>query len=151
MEIIEGYSHLEIVNTLFIEYQHGLGVDLDFQDFANELNTLASVYAKDKGRIFLAKDKDEIMGCIALKPFDETTGEIKRLYVRASARQCGAGQALLKRVIEAAGVIGYQRLVLDTLESLTSAIHLYKRFQFYQIPPYYDNPLEHVLYFEKIL
>ena len=46
---------------------------------------------------------------------------------------------------------GYSCMVLDTIEPLQSAIRLYKRFGFQETEPYYDNPMEDVIYMKKLL
>ena len=44
---------------------------------------------------------------------------------------------------------GYKEMVLDTIQPLQSAIHLYHQFGFYEIPAYYNNPMDDVVYMKK--
>ncbi|HLB14818.1 MAG TPA: GNAT family N-acetyltransferase, partial [Burkholderiales bacterium] len=106
-------GELAAVRVLFREYADWLGVDLCFQGFDEELATLPGKYAPPDGRLLLAGDGVAAVGCIGLRRFDATTGEVKRLYVRPAARGHGLGGALALQVIEAARGIGYRRLVLD--------------------------------------
>jgi len=46
---------------------------------------------------------------------------------------------------------GYSTMRLDTLDSMLPAIGLYKKNGFYEIPAYYHNPNEGVVYMEKCL
>ena len=46
---------------------------------------------------------------------------------------------------------GYSCMVLDTIEPLQSAIRLYKGLGFQETEPYYDNPMEDVIYMKKLL
>ena len=141
-------GQLDTVRALFREYADWLGVDLCFQGFDEELATLPGKYARPDGRLLLAVDGARAAGCIGLRRFDATTGEVKRLYVRPAARGHGLGGALALQVIEAAREIGYRRLVLDTLEPMAEARSLYRSRGFREIPAYYANPLPGVIYME---
>ena len=43
------------------------------------------------------------------------------------------------------GGFGYYIMVLDTLNRLDAAIHLYESLGFVRMEPYYDNPLPDVV------
>ena len=139
------------VRELFLEYAGWLGEDLCFQGFEGELSGLPGDYAGERGALFIAKSPAGAAGCIALRPFDATTGEIKRLYVRPAFRGTGLGAKLAVRVLEAARAAGYDRLVLDTLDRMDAAVRLYGKLGFQPIPAYYDNPMRGALYFELCL
>ena len=64
---------------LFEAYAEWLAVDLCFQGFAQELATLPGAYAPPRGRLLLAGEPGDAFGCVALRPLDERTGEVKRL------------------------------------------------------------------------
>lgn len=147
IEIKAAYDNLDAVRVLFREYVHELGVDLNFQDYEQELSTLPGKYAEPKGRLYLAYDHTEAIACIALRPFDGNVGEVKRLYVKPTHRRQGISKILAEYIIKEAGLIGYQRLVLDTLNTMTPAMNLYKSLGFAEIEAYYPNPLEGATYF----
>lgn len=46
---------------------------------------------------------------------------------------------------------GYIEMVLDTIEPLQAAIHLYKKHGFTECEPYYHNPMDDVIYMRKEL
>jgi ribosomal protein S18 acetylase RimI-like enzyme len=144
--INEAQSGADIADCrlLFEEYQRGLGVDLCFQDFARELATLPGDYAPPRGRLLIARDGVEPVGCVALRPLGEGDGEMKRMYVRASHRGTGLGRALAERVIAEARACGYRHVRLDTLPHLAAAIALYRSLGFVDAARYNDNPVEGV-------
>ncbi|MFO1322450.1 MAG: GNAT family N-acetyltransferase [Burkholderiales bacterium] len=138
--------------TLFEEYAAWLGVDLCFQDFADELKGLPGDYAPPRGRLLLAGPPDATVGCIALRPLsvagapEGSVGEVKRMYVRPEGRGAGVGRALAVALIDEARAIGYRELMLDTLDRLADARRLYARLGFVERSPYYHNPLPGVVY-----
>lgn len=141
IRIIEAYTHMEDIKILFNEYVSSLGVDLTFQNYAEELSALPGKYAKPLGRLYIAYAEDFPAGCIALRPFDEKRCEMKRLYVRSQFRSLKIGKMLSEKIILEAREIGYDSLLLDTLSSMEKAFALYKRLGFKEIEPYYANPL----------
>lgn len=151
INVIPAYDQLDEVRDLFQEYQKSLGIDLCFQNYDEELKSLPGKYAQPDGRLYLITVEEEIAGCIALRRFDETRCEMKRLYIRPKYRGHHCGQILVDKVIQEAKIIAYEEMVLDTLSSLTSAVNLYKRNGFIEIDSYYDNPLKDVLYFKRKL
>lgn len=133
------------VRELFQEYADSLGVNLDFQDFENELTTLPGDYSEPRGAIVLAWVDGAVAGCCALRPLDTSdypnAAEMKRLYVRKAFRGFGLGQELAEATLDAARRAGYACVLLDTLDDMESARALYASLGFEEIPPYYHNPL----------
>lgn len=66
---------------------------------------------------------------------------MKRLFVRPSFRGKQIGNQLIQQIINDAKEIGYSYMLLDTLPFLKSAIHMYKKFGFYEIESYNDSPM----------
>ena len=133
---------------LFLEYAAWLKVDLCFQGFDEELAALPGKYAPPQGRLLLAGVEGEAVGCIALRPLEPGVGEVKRLYVRSAFRGRGIAKKLAEELLAAAPAIGYARLRLDTLAFMHEAAALYRSLGFVDIAPYYDNPLQGVVYME---
>ena len=136
---------------LFKEYATSLPINLDFQHFDEELVALKRMYAKPIGGIILAREENKVIGCVALRKFSDQTGELKRMYVQPGHQGKGIGKLLLDQVLLLAKECNYTMLKLDTLNSMISAINLYKKAGFYETPPYYHNPIEAAIYFEKVI
>ncbi len=141
-------EELEEVRNIFIEYAEFLQVDLCFQDFEKELQTLHQVYSPPQGCIILAKLNGKTLGCIALKPIGEGICEMKRLFVRSEGRGTGLGRKLVEELIRFAKESAYKSMKLDTVAKLKEAIALYRSVGFVETAPYVYNPLSDVLYFE---
>jgi ribosomal protein S18 acetylase RimI-like enzyme len=132
---------LNHVRSLFGEYADNLGVDLCFQDFEAELAALPGKYEPPEGRLLLAWSGTEPVGCVALRPLDRVTCEMKRLYVRPQARGEQLGRRLAERICQEARSAGYARICLDTLPTMAAAIKLYASLGFKPIEPYVFNPI----------
>jgi ribosomal protein S18 acetylase RimI-like enzyme len=154
MKLIQAQSteEVSIARALFEEYAAWLGISLCFQNFDKELAQLPGDYAAPNGRLFLAVDSDEVMGCVALRKIGEGVGEMKRLFVRPTFRGRGLGRTLTEKLIAEATRMGYASLRLDTLPGkMDQAIALYRSLGFREIPPYYKNPVEGATFMELIL
>jgi len=134
----------DVVRELLREYAAGIGVDLSFQDFEKELESLATFY----DRILIARSDDVVAGCVALRHISDITCEMKRLYVRPAFRGSGTGRALAVGVIEEARRRGYTRMRLDTLPTMNEAFALYESLGFHSIAPYRHNPVDGTKYLE---
>lgn len=132
---------LDTVRVLFREYAESLGIDLEFQGFEAEVAALPGKYEPPAGRILLAWRGTDALGCIALRPIDASTGEMKRLYVRPQARGEQLGRRLAERVCQEAREAGYARICLDTLPTMGAAQGLYQSLGFRSIGPYVFNPI----------
>ena len=136
---------VELVRTLFREYESGLGVSLCFQGFDEEVAALPEGY----DALLVASVDGEPAGCIGVRRLDDGVCEMKRLYVRPSARGAGVGRALALASIEHARALGYERMWLDNLpEYMGAAYELYTSLGFTEIEPYNENPYPGVKFME---
>ena len=155
LELIPAYDRAEEILSLFTEYTHMLvshdpsfQIYLDIQHYEDEIRDLEAKYGRPEGRLYLALWDGEAAGCIALRKLDDGCCEMKRLYVRPAFRGHGIGDALVDRVIQDAKAMGYRSMLLDTLPFLESAIHMYQKRGFYEIPCYNDSPVETTIFMQ---
>ena len=123
-----------------VEDLHLIEAYFDHAAFEAEMAALPGAYAPPRGRLLLALDDDEAAGCVALRPIDDESCEMKRMFVWPRAQGRGTGRALGEGVVAAARQIGYRRMVLDTSVRQVEALTLYRRLGFTEIPPYYEVP-----------
>ena len=139
--------------ALLREYEAGIGVSLCFQDFETELASLPGEYAPPRGQMLLARRAagDRVLGMVALRPVPGTPGlcEMKRLYSAPAARGGGLGRKLALAVMEEARRLGYRRMCLDTLPSMSEAQALYRSLGFRELGTSSSAPV--VLLFEREL
>jgi putative acetyltransferase len=154
MQLFQATSEDDIqqARSLFEEYAAWLEISLCFQNFDKELANLPGHYAPPRGRLLLAKEADELAGCIALRQIEPGVSEIKRLFLRQEFRGQGLGRVLVEAIIEEARKIGYTRIRLDTLpDKMEKAVSLYRSIGFQEIAPYYENPVEGATFMELTL
>ena len=141
-------DHYQWVRKLFQQYADFLGLDLEFQGFSKELANLPGDYSPPQGCILMAVSAQEFVGCVALRPLEDSICEMKRLFVLPGFRCRKIGRALARGIIDEARIRGYARMRLDTIESMTEAKQLYRSLGFRPIKPYRFNPLDNPTYFE---
>lgn len=132
---------IEAARELFREFT-GWAISLqegseDAPTFANleeELATLPGKYAPPSGRLLLARQDDMPAGCVALVAHDAQTCELKRMYVRPAFRGHGIGSALIRTLLDEAHKEGFERIVLDSHKTMTSAHRIYAAYGFRERP-----------------
>jgi ribosomal protein S18 acetylase RimI-like enzyme len=144
-------SDLEHIRALFREYADALGVNLDYQGFDEELRNLPGSYAPPAGALLLARTDSDVFGCVGVRPIDEQTAEMKRLYVRPSGRGMGLGRTLAEAAIRFATANGYERMRLDTLPQMDRAQELYRSLGFMPIDAYRFSPVPGTVFLELLL
>ena len=133
---------------MFRAYAAAININLDFQHFEEELSNLSKMYSPPQGGIILASDHESVIGCVAIRRINESEGELKRMYVSPEYQNKGFGKILLQKALMLARECNYEKVKLDTLNYMSAAIHLYQQAGFYEIPPYYSNPISTAVYFE---
>jgi putative acetyltransferase len=139
---------LHDARRLIQAYAAALPFALDFQGLGDELATLPGAYAPPRGRLLIVRSHGRSVGCVALRPLDQQTGELKRLWVEPEARRTGTGRLLVAEIVEQARQAGYARVRLDTTPGMEAAQALYKTFGFVEMPPYRPNPIPGAMFLE---
>ncbi len=149
------------VRQMLEEYVAWIGLDLAFQEINAELGGLPGEYAPPRGALFVAEEvdlstgapsaKDRLLGTIGLRPleeraclagaYDAKACEMKRLFVRPSARGRGVARQLIAVALAEARRLEYSEIRLDTLPMMGDAQSLYTSLGFHDIEPYYDTPI----------
>jgi len=144
-------EHYAAAVMLFKVYASGLGIDLKFQKFDDELQILSTMYGPPTGELWLLQANEQFVGCAALRQLDKHTCELKRMFIQPAFRGLHLGEQLMEVALETAHKLGYTSIKLDSLRRLVPAVKLYLRYGFTEIHPYNFNPEEDVVYFEKKL
>jgi N-acetylglutamate synthase-like GNAT family acetyltransferase len=143
----------EITKTkdLIMEYIKWINQDLSFQDIDDELENFPNKYEEPLGAFIIAKENENVIGCVGLRNLDNKICEIKRLFVNDDYKGRGIGKKLVKKIIRVAKIKNYERIRLDTINTMEVALKIYYKNGFYEIEPYYNNPYDNIVYLEKIL
>jgi putative acetyltransferase len=89
-----------------------------------------------RGVYLLAYAGEKPIACGALRPLDESTAEVRRMFVTREARRIGAGRAILKELEVCARDLGYAVLRLETGNRQAAAMRLYESIGFHRIAPF---------------
>ena len=139
-------AEIEHVRQFFRNYAGWLGVDLGYQNFAEEMASLPGAYSPPTGRLFFAELDGRPAGCIGIRAATEGVCEMKRLYVEPESRGNGVGRELALAAIKAAKSLGYRKVMLDTLPAMRIAVKLYRELGFKEAPAYYPTPIEGTMF-----
>lgn len=119
-------------------FDPGAGGTVDVEDFL------------PPGCMLVARLSGEAIGCGALRPLGDGVGEIKRMWVSPAARGLGVGGRLLAELEHNARRRRMRVVRLDTHDSLTEALRLYRTAGYREIDRFNDNPYAQ-RWFEKTL
>jgi|TARA_B100001964_G_scaffold140737_1_gene155113 GNAT superfamily N-acetyltransferase len=133
-------GEMNLIRTLFCEYESSVDERACFNDFERELAALPGDYAAPNGCLLIASSGSAVSGCVALRPLDRSTVEVKRLYVREPYRRKGIGAALMRTLIRRAHHGGISKLVLETLPTMRAANNLYQQLGFVHACAYHPDP-----------
>jgi ribosomal protein S18 acetylase RimI-like enzyme len=94
------------------------------------------------GHVFYASFNDEIVGVVALLKVEPGVFELAKMAVTEKYQGMKLGKVLMEHCIDFAGRNGIGKLVLYSNRQLGPAIHLYRKYGFYEIelePGHYER------------
>ncbi len=80
------------------------------------------------------------VGCGVLTIVEPGVAHITRMWISSRVRSRGVGRRLLRRLVAEACGMGLRRVRLETNETLTEAIGLYRSEGFVEVPAFDDDP-----------
>jgi putative acetyltransferase len=137
------------IREMFREYAAWVGDGCFWtNDFEDELAALPGWFEA----LLIARDESgALVGSAAVKRLPDGTAELKRLYVRPSARGSGLGKQLAATAVERARELGFSVIRLDTLPKMEAARGIYASLGFVPSEPFSNNPIPDVLWMELAL
>jgi len=114
---------VDLVTRVLAEFGLVFGVGATTDD---HLHQLPASYTHGGGRFWVAFVDGTLAGTCGVYPIDAETYELRKMYLWPTARGLGIGRRLLELSVEWTQAQGGKRLVLDTVEQMTSAIRFYE-------------------------
>ena len=96
--------------------------------------------AAPHGVFLVASGDGEPVACGGVQRIDDTTGEIKRMWVHPDWRGLGLGGRMLRRLEQETVRLGYERARLETNGTLTEAIEMYAAAGYGVVERYTESP-----------
>jgi putative acetyltransferase len=103
-------------------------------------DNLYGLFAREGSAYFIAESEGAVIGGCGIYPTEGLPAgcaELVKFYLSASQRGRGTGLKLMEMSVNAATILGYSQLYIETLPELSRAITLYERAGFRQI----DHPM----------
>ena len=134
-------------NTSRAEFALTLNKNNEYED----LDDIQASYLNNKGCFFILLDNEKVVGSGAIRKFDNTICELKRMWFLPSYRGRGLGFKMAQQLFEYAKQQGYTKMRLDVYrpDLQFKAMALYRKLGFYEIDPYNNHPAQ--IWMEKEL
>ena len=148
----DGDRLLEVARMLMAEYAAMPHITGRWLTIDADLAALPAPFVPPLGALLVAVEDGQPLACGALSPLEPPAiAELKRVYVRPSARGRGVGEAMTRALMDRARGAGYSRVRLDTAPELTAALALYRRLGFHEIAPYHEVGAVEFVFLERVL
>ena len=169
LSVASSQESIDSARELLLEYgqfvqSKSVGAAFCFGTLQSEAANLPGSYQNQGGGFLLARLSGLPVGVFAWRslPSDENAGEswldlrtaweVKRLWIRQSARGHGVGKLMVESVIERGRLAGKTRLLLDTVpQGMEAAYRLYQSLGFVECASYNGGSPRGVVYMRKEL
>jgi GNAT superfamily N-acetyltransferase len=119
------------IETLIFGILNEYGLKPDPGATDSDLADIEQNYFADGGSFdVLVDDTGTIVGTVGVYRLNDTSCEIRKMYLDSRMRGQGLGRRLLEHALATAKNMGYSRIELETASVLKEAIALYERFGF---------------------
>jgi putative acetyltransferase len=154
---VDWSKELSVVRRLFRDYRDWLAehaaastsaVPVGLAELDRDIAGLPGVFGPPAGDVLLAFKGSDLVACGAVRELEPHVGEIKRIYVRADHRGPVFGPRFADACRQRARELGHDRVRVDALPTMASAIQFYQEIGFKPIPAYWAHPVPGALYFE---
>lgn len=127
------------IQALVASVLAGFDLAMDAQTDADIVDPAAS-YTQAGGWFEVIEDQGRIVGSVGVYRLDDTTCELRKMYLLPEFQGLGVGRLLLEAALEAARHLGFAEMVLETNAKLESARRMYGRYGFVAYPGEHLSP-----------
>lgn len=117
---------LSLIDIVLSDY--GLKLEPLGSDF--DVTDINKFYFNNNGWFQVVEYNNKIIGSVGVYKLNDSTCELRKMYLYKEYQGKNIGKTLLKNALEAAKSLGYTTMTLQTNSLLTKALPLYKSFGF---------------------
>ena len=143
----------DTVRKMLEDYRNEFEDQSCFTSFDEELRNIEGLYADPRKHKLIAVEQrgNKIVGCVGMRTLGPGVAEMKRLYVVPSHRSGKLGEKLAREIISIATKMKYKFMLLDTINEMHAAQHLYEKLGFKKTEPYdHQDPAKVVCYVKSL-
>ncbi len=131
-------------------FKWGKSVDEILDTFAargalKDMDDVQAHYFARRGIFLVAFDDGRVIGTGAIRVIDETTCELKRMWLLEAHHGNGIGYRVIQQLFEFARAHGYEKIRLETSLQQERAFQFYKRLGFQVTRSPQDNDGDYVM------
>ena len=117
----------------------------------SDIENVETHYFRNRGIFLVVCDDERVVGTGAIHYLDNSTCELKRMWLLKDYRGQGLGMKLARSLIDFAKKVGYGKVLLDLFDKQKQlqAIAFYQKLGFRHIERYNDSPC--TVFMEKLL